>query len=221
MEFKQARFPRSAAGALAGAGALASAGAIVIPFTSPGPLSDQMIQHLALMSVAAPIVASLSPASRVFQRGGVFALACAMQIALLWAWHAPGAQSAIAQSLVLHGLALAGLAAASVAFWRAVIEAGARAPWRAIAGLLVTGKLACLLGALMIFAPRDLYQLGGLAFALCSSGPSSLDDQHLAGLLMISACPISYLVAGVVIAAQTIAHAGDGETRDRAADAVA
>ena len=31
-----------------------------------------------------------------------------------------------------------------------------------------------------------------------------LDDQHLAGLLMITACPLSYLVAAVIITVQLI-----------------
>lgn len=61
--------------------------------------------------------------------------------------------------------------------------------------LLLTGKLACLLGALLIFAPRELYRLHGLP---------SLEDQQLAGLLMITACPLSYVVAGVAMAAQAI-----------------
>ena len=32
----------------------------------------------------------------------------------------------------------------------------------------------------------------------------SLDDQQLAGLLMIAACPLSYLVAAVVITVQLL-----------------
>jgi putative membrane protein len=69
---------------------------------------------------------------------------------------------------------------------------------------LVTGKFACLLGALLIFAPRDLYALPGLVFALCSSGESSLADQQLAGLLMVTACPLSFLTSGVAIAARML-----------------
>jgi putative membrane protein len=85
-----------------------------------------------------------------------------------------------------------------------VIAAAGRNQWRGVLGLLITGKLACLLGVLMIFAPRDMYGLPGLLFPLCSTGPSSLQDQQLAGLLMITACPLSYLVAGVVLAAQML-----------------
>ncbi len=93
------------------------------------------------------------------------------------------------------------LAGAAVWFWWALIAAS---EWRALIALLLTGKLACLLGALLIFAPRDLYNLDGLVLALCTTGPSSLADQQLAGLLMITACPLSYLVTGVALAARML-----------------
>jgi putative membrane protein len=34
--------------------------------------------------------------------------------------------------------------------------------------------------------------------------PAGLADQQLAGLLMVAACPLSYLVAAVIVAAQII-----------------
>jgi putative membrane protein len=37
---------------------------------------------------------------------------------------------------------------------------------------------------------------------------ADLSDQQLAGLLMIAACPLSYLTAGVVLAAQMLADLG-------------
>jgi len=98
------------------------------------------------------------------------------------------------------------LGAAALAVWVLVVQAVRHGQWRGIAGLLLTGKLACLLGALMIFATRDVYGLPGLAIPFCTTGPSTLEDQHLAGLLMVTACPLSYLVAGVVFAAQMFAR---------------
>src|SRR3546814_3731920 len=97
---------------------------------------------------------------------------------------------------------LGSLALAAVLFWALLLASSATSRWGGLAALLLTGKLACLLGALLIFAPRDLYSLPGVSFALCSTGPSTLADQQLAGLLMITACPLSYVVAGVVLAAQ-------------------
>jgi putative membrane protein len=100
------------------------------------------------------------------------------------------------------------LAGAAFWFWSAVIAAP---DWKGLIALLLTGKLACLLGALLIFAPRDFYNLDGLVLGLCTTGPSSLADQQLAGLLMITACPLSYLVTGVVLAAGMIGRLEDGE----------
>ena len=194
-----------------GACAVLAAGALSLPFADPGPLSDQMVQHLALMNVAAPLLALGQPRALSFSSGpGVLLGSGVLQVALLWMWHAPGLQGVAAASAPVHLLLLVGLGAASLVFWSAVVRESEAAPWRAIVALLVTGKLACLLGALLIFAPRDLYALPRLAFRLCSSGASSLEDQQLAGLLMVTACPLSYLTSGVAIAARML---GDLERR--------
>jgi putative membrane protein len=85
----------------------------------------------------------------------------------------------------------------SFVFWSAVICASGLARWHAVAALLLTGKLTCLLSALLVFSPRALYGTG--------EAVRQLDDQQLAGLFMITACPLSYLVAAVVIVARLIA----------------
>jgi len=161
-----------------------------------------MLQHLALMNVVAPLAAlSLS-------RRGPFApasllLAGFVQLAALWAWHAPAVQHLATSSSAAQVALMSVLAGAAIWFWCALIAAS---QWKALIALLFTGKLACLLGALLIFAPRDLYNLDGLVLALCTTGPSSLADQQLAGLLMITACPLSYLVTGVALAARMLAR---------------
>jgi putative membrane protein len=91
--------------------------------------------------------------------------------------------------------------AAALWFWLAVLSDRSTMRWRALFALLITGKLFCLLGALLVFAPRLLY--GGIA----AHGPlagddGALADQHLAGLMMLAVCPLTYVLAGVVIAAQ-------------------
>ena len=91
--------------------------------------------------------------------------------------HVPGAMIASHAALLL----------AATTFWISVFSL----PAIALAcdpALLLTGKLVCLLAALMVFAPRALYGAGH------AHGAAALDDQQLAGLLMIAACPLSYLV---------------------------
>lgn len=179
------------------------AGIVTISLVEIGPLSFQMLLHLAVMNVLAPL-AALVLAGRLAQAGpnGIW-IAGLLQILLLWAWHAPGLQQATAGSAAWQLALFVLLAVSAVAFWSTVIAASSSG-WRALAALMLTGKLACLLGALLIFAQRDLYELAGLALALCRTGPSTLADQQLAGLLMITACPLSYLIASVVLAAQML-----------------
>ena len=81
-------------------------------------------------------------------------------------------------------------------FWTCVVQARGNARWQAILGLVITGKLSCLLAALFIFSPRFLYAGDHHAAAVW------IGDQQLAGLLMITACPLSYLTAGLVLALQ-------------------
>lgn len=197
---------------LVSAACVTAAGLLVLPLSDLGALSVQMSQHLLLMNVAAPLLAVLL-ASRAPAFGGrALWLAAACQLLLLWAWHLPGLQRAAALSGLLQAAFLLLLGSAALAFWLAVSAAERAGGWRAVAGLLATGKFACLLGALLIFAPRDLYGLPGLALAFCVGGPSSLADQQLAGLLMVTACPLSYLVAGVVVAARLLSGlAGEPE----------
>jgi putative membrane protein len=94
-------------------------------------------------------------------------------------------------------------------FWMMILETAAPAPWRAIAALMLTGKVACLLGALLVFAPRLVLSTSAHQ---SHGGLVGVDDQQLAGLLMISVCPLSYIVAGVVIAAQTLSRLDDTAT---------
>lgn len=179
--------------------------------TETGPLAIQMLLHLAAMNLLGVGLAALWP----LRIAGTLWPAAALQMALLWAWHAPPLQQVIAGSPPRQIGCLLLLTAAATLFWSAVMESGRRRNWSGIGALALTGKLACLLGVLMIFASRDLYGLPGLALMLCGSGPSSLADQQLAGLLMVTACPLSYLVAGVWQASQVI---GLSEERPRGSE---
>jgi len=172
--------------------AVLASGVVIFAWIEPGPLSMQMAQHVFVMNIAAPLVAAALPA-REAGRSFLWPAALA-QIVLLWAFHAPPAQHSAAASHAVHLLMLGALTGAAILFWAAVLAATARHRWGPILALLATGKLACLLGALLIFAPNTLYRL------------STIEDQQLAGLLMVSACPLSYLVAGVVLAARALAR---------------
>jgi putative membrane protein len=173
--------------------------AIIAGFFEFGPHAQHMIMHIMTMNVAAPMISAIALTRCTGQARGRSLLwfTTAVQIAVLWTWHAP-----IAQRLMLHtaggmGAMHIALLVAAIAFWSSLFTLPAFSRWQAIPALLLTGKLVCLLAALLVFAPRTLYGTSA------HSAPS-LDDQHLAGLLMLAACPLSYLVAAVCLTVHLI-----------------
>ena len=173
------------------AGALAVV-TIVLIGHSLGTLSAHMAMHIALMNVAAP-VAAIALVTRLWPLSpAAFWSVATLQIGALWFWHLPAVQAAttsLGGALLMHG----SLFTVALLFWTGVLQMRGPGRWQAILGLIVTGKLSCLLAALLIFSPRFLYTSHHHA--------ASIEDQQLAGLLMITACPVSYVLAGIVIAA--------------------
>ncbi len=168
-------------------------------FPAFGHLAAQMLVHILLMNAVAPLLALAARGIVGQGRVSLLAPATVVQVAALWAWHAPPVLETAVRSGGLHLVMQGSLLLAASWFWSAVF-AGREPRWRAILALLVTGKLVCLLGVLLVFAPRALY--GGLAAGHAGSAGTLLADQQLAGLLMLVACPATYVAAGIVIAAR-------------------
>jgi putative membrane protein len=93
------------------------------------------------------------------------------------------------------------LCAAAAIFWLAVLSQRSAALWRAMLALLLTSKLYCLLGVLLLFAPVSLYSEVDLSHGHATH---ALEDQQMAGLLMLLACPPTYVLVGVFIAAKWV-----------------
>jgi len=200
------RMPNSILAPVASALAVLAGLVLVMASFSFGPLSAHMALHIALMNVAAPLLAALlAPGGDV--RPGRLWLLAALQIIALWAVHAPPVQRYLMASASLNVLAQVGLFLAAFCFWRALLRLAPNRRWHAIPVLALSGKLFCLLGVLLTFAPRLLFAMPSHADA-SHDLPAGLADQQLAGLLMITACPLSYLIAGVIMAAQIIRPAG-------------
>jgi putative membrane protein len=172
-----------------------------------GPLSGHMLGHIVTMNVIAPLMAVGLARSgwRSLQLSGSAALwwATLIQMALLWAWHSQAAQQATHISPAIAVMLHAALLVVAAAFWCTVI-ASAERPWQTILALLLSGKLACFLGALLVFSPRLLIDVQHGMHGAVGNPDSALSDQHLAGLLMLAACPLSYILAAIVITAQEI-----------------
>ena len=118
-----------------------------------GPLSQHMLNHIALLGVAAPLSAwtlrNLFPPVT----GRVLATATIVQVVLIWVWHLPPVfDAAVHGSALLHAATVASLYGAGLMFWCAILSLADRRLWQAILALLVTGKLFCLFAAVLVFS---------------------------------------------------------------------
>lgn len=166
-----------------------------------GSLSVHMLQHLVIMNVIVPLLVFFVLPYRPVRIANSWAYATAAQLALLWGWHAPPVLDAAMASPLLMAAMHVSLAAVAGWFWLAIAAMPATARWRSIFALLITGKLFCLLGALLVFSPRLLFGSMGHHAQVTATG-GALADQQMAGLIMLIACPLTYVLAGVWITAR-------------------
>ena len=127
-----------------------------------GPHAVHMASHILLMNTLAPVLASTIIASfgdraPGFASARVLIAATVLQLALLWTWHAPNFWGPVLREPLVHVLMQASLLAASLTFWLAILSEKGVVRWRGVVALLATGKFSCLLGVLLLFAPRLLY----------------------------------------------------------------
>lgn len=178
---------------------------------SAGFLTQHMAAHVVAMNVFAPVLAGavMRIDSRIVEQRSALAAAAALQIMLLWGWHSP---AILAEAFATPPLLLAmhlSLFLAAVWFWLAVMSEAKRGGWVPLAALLVTGKLFCLLGILLTFAPRVLHeQVAIICLGSAASSELVLKDQQLAGLLMLTACPMVYVTAALLIARRRLIELG-------------
>jgi len=164
---------------------------------SAGVLSRHMIIHILLMTLAAPVAAGRARrlAGLAGEFTGIQSLLAAtfLQAGLFFAWHSPPGLSSITHGgeWVMH----ASLFLSALWFWMTVFNQADTQLWRAVLGLLLTGKLFCLLAVLLTFAPRVLYGTNTFHPAV----GTDLADQQTAGLLMIVACPVTYVLAAIAL----------------------
>ena len=166
-----------------------------------GPLSHHMIDHIALLVVAAPLAAWLLRDIIPTPSFSVFSGVVALHIGLIWLWHLPPIFAAASSSHALHLVMSVTLYAVGLLFWSAIIGLGEHR-WQAIVALLITGKLFCLFAALLVFSPRLLYAGLEHGHHAHHAGVSNIADQQIAGLIMLAICPLAYVTSGVIITAR-------------------
>jgi putative membrane protein len=164
-----------------------------------GVFSRHMIVHIVLMNVAAPVLASLLLKSRYASIKNaslsMLSAAIAVQALLLFAWHSPPGIGLAMDSRSVALFMQITLLLSALWFWLAVFNQTGKHLWRGVLALLLTGKLFCLLAILLIFAPRVLFGVTGANMPMVVE----LADQQFAGLLMVTVCPITYVLAAVAL----------------------
>lgn len=169
-----------------------------------------MLQHMLAMNVAALLIAMVLESH---SRGGLAALAVftVLQLAGLWIWHMPAVFAAAHHNPALDGLMKVSLFAAALLFWSTVLGRRDQSVWPPIFALLITAKVFCLLGAAFVFSRRTLYPAFGNPERW---GLTVLEDQQLAGLLMVSSCALIYVAAAITLFTQWL-FTTETRVRDR------
>lgn len=181
--------------------------------TAAGHFTRHMLLHIGLMTVLAPLLASVMQRFQwqfpAVGRPGFLPMVTVLQLLLFFAWHAPQTLAWMMASPLIHIFMQSILLLVATAFWASVLQRSSGEVWSAVVALLLTGKLFCLVALVLVFAPRVLYLTAGPH----AHAAIDLADQQLAGLLMITACPLTYIVAAIVLVARWLRVLGD-ETRE-------
>ncbi len=189
------------------------AGAIVLAVVCfwplPGMARDlfaaHMLQHLLVMNVAAVLIAAALRSAKHGVLG--LPLVTVAQFMALWFWHMPAIFAVVHHNAVLQGLMQVSLFGTALLFWRAILLPRDHSVWHRIFALLITAKIFCLLGAVYVFSRRILYPAFGHPNIW---GLTALEDQQLAGLLMVSSCALIYVAAAIALFARWLFTIGSG-----------
>ena len=196
-------------------------------------MAAHMVQHLVLVSLAAPLLGTavprpprltrLPPAARRALGQWIgrarrrvphvpvawLAGAWLAHVGVLWAWHAPALYEAALRNPLLHALEHASLLITAAAFWTVVWLPGDRRGRHTAAALLALfagAGQSTALGALLTLAAEPSYP--GHAMTAARWGLTPLEDQHLAGLLMWVVGGIGYMAAALVVLARVLRERG-------------
>jgi putative membrane protein len=185
-------------------------------------LTFHMVQHLALMTVAPPLIFLGEPVMALLggptprhaaviafrrtplQRIAVPAVCWLAATATLVAWHVPAAFTFALRSPTWHAVEQASFLASGLLFWWPVVQpwpSPANRDWSTVLYLFLATLPCDILSGFLVFSDRVAYS----AYLSSSSGPAVLDDQQLAGALMWTCVTIVYLVAGAIVSTQLLA----------------
>lgn len=194
--------------------------------------SAHMVQHIVLMTVAAPLLvvgqpvvvllwalpdavrAAVARLGRMQWLRAVVAAAAepggawAIQASAILLWHLPPLYGWSVHSEGGHALQHLSFLGSAMLFWHALLArpAARRRYGAAVLYLFTTAVYTGGLGALLTVAPRPLYPV--YSTTTVPWGLSPLEDQQLAGLLMWVPGGLIYLVAALALGAMLLRESG-------------
>jgi putative membrane protein len=166
------------------AGWLVAAGALLSPLCalSVALFSARVGQHMVLILLAAPLIARGLPRAparsrswRLWASSGVFFLA-------LWYWHMPIPYDATFGSTWVYWSMHVTLFGSSIVLWREILDHPARQTAQVLAGGMLSFMQMGLLGAVLTFADRPMFQWH--LTTTQAFGFTPLQDQQLGGAIM-------------------------------------
>ena len=193
-------------------------------------LTAHMVQHLLLMTFAAPSILLGKPVKtliygmpqrlvqvmdRLFQSAGVHHVLRALThpvicwlgaASTLVAWHIPAVFALGLRSQPWHGIEQASFLATGLLFWWPVVQ-----PWPTVSKwpessmllYLFLATLPCdILSGFLVFCDRVVYPV--FLSSPRSFGLSALEDQQCAGALMWTCVTVVYFIAAAVLAARLL-----------------
>jgi putative membrane protein len=172
-----------------------------LPGMTKHSFSAHMALHMGVVAVAAPLLAAGiagAPGDPVRRAPRLFAPipASFLELAVVWAWHAPALHHAARGSGAVMAIEQGTFLATGLLLWLAAVGGGPELRENrrgaGIIALLLTSMHMTLLGALLALAPRALY-----AHSMSGVGLAPLEDQHLGGAIMLLVGGVSYLAGGL------------------------
>jgi putative membrane protein len=170
-----------------------------------------MLAHMGVVAVAAPLIAlgiagtgwDFSRRSRLFSPMP----ASLLELAMVWAWHAPALRALAETSPLAAAAEQASFLAAGLILWLSCVgHNGHDRIERSAAGafgLLFTSVHMTLLGALLALTPRPLYGTGEVTCLGVTLGAGQ--DQALGGVIMLMVGAAVYLIGGLALLARLLA----------------
>lgn len=171
--------------------------------------SARVVHHVLLVAVAAPLLAwalidRISVNHRVLLARFLTPL-LVFHAVIFWLWHAPAIYSLALASTPVYWAMQVSLLSSAALFWASALLAS---PSRAITALLAVTVQMALLGAILVFSSRPLYEPH--FFTTEAFGIDPLWDQQLAGLIMWLPASLPYLLVAML---RLIAWLRQGEVR--------